>query len=143
MYFKSKKISLLILGLTSIACSRVMFLFFNDPEGPNLLVVMVMAAIVYFLSLLVYLFYPAALPFTGLKRLLLVIFIQVILVTCFYFWLNKGPNVTPAASQFGIGHSSPRDSVSNSSDLRGKNQETIITHSHLNILNKFFCKQFI
>ncbi len=35
----SKKTSLLILGTTSVVCSRVMFSFFNDPEGPNLLVV--------------------------------------------------------------------------------------------------------
>lgn len=93
MYFKSKKASLLILGITSIICSRVMFLFFNDPEGPNLLVVIGMAAIVYSLSLAVYLFNPSKrylpfLSFTGLKRLLLVILIQIIIVTGFYFCLN-------------------------------------------------------
>ena len=86
MYFKSKKISLLILGLTAIVCSRVMFVFFNDPEGPNLLVVMVMAMIVYFSSLAIYLFGP--LKNTGFKRLLLVILIQIIIVTGFYFYLS-------------------------------------------------------
>lgn len=96
MYFKSKKTSLLILGTTSIACSRIMFLFFNDPEGPNLLVVMGMAVIIYFLSLVIYLFNPSKNIFqhlsfvslTGLKRLLLVIFIQIIIATGFYFCLN-------------------------------------------------------
>jgi hypothetical protein len=83
-----KKISLLILGLTAILCSRAMFLFFNDPEGPNLLVVMGMAVIVYFLSLAVYLLGSSTLLLTGIKRLLLVIFIQIILVTGFYFFLN-------------------------------------------------------
>jgi len=66
-YFKSNKTLLLILGATSILCSRVMFLLFNDPEGPNLLVVTGMAVIVYFLSLAVYLF---SAPTTSLKKLL-------------------------------------------------------------------------
>jgi hypothetical protein len=70
-----------------MVASRVMFLFFNDPEGPNLLVVMGMAVIIYFLSLAVYLFYPST-KLTGLKRLLLVIFVQIIIVTGFYFCLN-------------------------------------------------------
>lgn len=76
MYFKSKKTSLLILGITSIACSRAMFLFFNDPEGPNLLIVVGFAAVVYSLSLVAYL-----LNLSGLKRFLLAIFIQIIIVT--------------------------------------------------------------
>lgn len=82
MYFKSKKTSLLILGITSIVCSRVMFLFFNDPEGPNLLVVIGVAMVVYFLSLAAYLFNSSS-----LKKLLLAIFIQIIIVTGFYFCL--------------------------------------------------------
>gem|GEM_PF-2239925 len=85
MYFKSKKTPLLILGVTSIVCSRVFFLFINDPEGPNLLVVMEMAVVVYVLSLAVYLFSPSV---KDLKRLLLVIFIQIIIVTGFYFFLK-------------------------------------------------------
>ena len=96
MYFKSKKTSLLILGITSIACSRAMFFFFDDPEGPNLLVVMVMAAIIYFLSLTIFiqLFNNmristfSHLSLTGLTRLLIMIVIQMILVVAFYFCLN-------------------------------------------------------
>ncbi len=87
MYFTSKKTSLLILAVTSILCSRLLFLFFNDPEGPNLLVVMEMAVIVYFLSLVVYLSNSNP-SITALKRLLLVIFIQILIVTGFYFWLR-------------------------------------------------------
>ena len=79
----SKKASLLILGITSVACSRAMFSFFNDPEGPNLLIVMGMAVIVYFLSLTAYFFVPSA---TGLKRFLLAISIQIIIVTGLYFF---------------------------------------------------------
>jgi hypothetical protein len=55
-----------------------MFLFFDDPEGPNLLIVMGMAGLIYFLSLAVYMF---KFPITGLKMLLLAIFIQIIIVT--------------------------------------------------------------
>jgi hypothetical protein len=84
MYFTPKKISFLVLGLTAIVFSRVMFVFFNDPEGPNLLVVMGAAAIVYFLSLAAY----AYIPSTNLKRLLLVIFLQIVLVAGLYVVLK-------------------------------------------------------
>ena len=83
-----KKISLVILGVTAILFSRAMFLFFNDPEGPNLLVVTGMAVIIYFLSLAVYLLYPSTLPCRGPKKLLVVIFIQIIIAIGFYFLLN-------------------------------------------------------
>ena len=83
MYFTSKKTSLIILGITALVCSRVMFAFFNDPEGPNLLIVLVTAAIVYFLSLVAYrLNIPAS------KKLLVAIIIQIIIVTGFYFCLG-------------------------------------------------------
>jgi hypothetical protein len=89
MYFKSKKISLLILGITAIVCSRIMFMFFNDPEGPNLLVVIGMAAIIYFLSLGgAYLLKSSIKSLTGFQRLLIVIFIQIIIAIVFYFCLN-------------------------------------------------------
>ncbi len=83
MYFKSKKISLLILGFTAIVCSRTMFVSFDDPEGPNLLIIMVMAGIVYFVSLTAYLT-----NFSGIKKLLLAILIQIVIVTTLYFCLR-------------------------------------------------------
>ena len=82
-----KKTSLVILGVTALLCSRALFLFFNDPEGPNLLVVTVMAAIIYLLSLALYVFAPPVL-FTGSKRLLPVIFFQILLVVVLYFFLK-------------------------------------------------------
>ncbi len=97
MYFKSKLISLLILAITATLCSRVMFALFNDPEGPNLLIVMVLAAFVFLLSLAVYFFNPSPkstfhiflfLLLSGGKRLLSVIFIQVLIVTALYFFLK-------------------------------------------------------
>ena len=62
-----------------------MFLFFNDPEGPNLLVVLVMAAIIYFLSLAVYVSNLSLLSPTGFKKLLMAIFIQITIAIVFYF----------------------------------------------------------
>lgn len=96
MYFKSKVISLSILGITSHICSRTLFFFFDDPEGPNLLVVTVMAAVIYFLSLPAYLFNPSTknipyyylfLSLAGFNRLLFVVFVQIVITTIFYFCL--------------------------------------------------------
>jgi len=84
MYFKSKNFSLLILGITSLICSRAMFLFFNDPEGPNLLIVTVTAVVVYFLSLKI----VKLLNFTGFKKIILTILAQIIIVIIFYLCLN-------------------------------------------------------
>jgi len=50
----SKKISLIILGGVSLVCSRTVFFFINDPEGPNLVVVIGLAAIIYAVSLGLY-----------------------------------------------------------------------------------------
>ena len=72
-------------------------MFFDDPEGPNLLVVTVMAAVLYFSSLAVYVFNPSTksvfqyLSFsslTGPQRLLLAIGIQIITTTVLYFCLS-------------------------------------------------------
>ncbi len=81
MYFKSKRISLIILGLTSMVCSRAMFWFFDDPEGPNLLIVTGMAAVLYFLSLKAY---QLIFSTTGFKRLFLAIATQIIIATTFF-----------------------------------------------------------
>ncbi len=70
--------------MTSLACSRAMFLFINDPEGPNLLVVVVMATIIYFLSWVAYSLVSCANPL----KLLLAIFIQIVITAAFYFCLN-------------------------------------------------------
>jgi ABC-type uncharacterized transport system permease subunit len=85
MHSISKKTSLIILGVTSLVLSRAVFVLFDDPEGPNLLIVVVTAAIVYFLSLSAYLFIPSS---TNEKKLLLAVFVQVILVTGSYFFLS-------------------------------------------------------
>lgn len=86
MYYISKKISLLLLGITSVVFSRVMFVFFDDPEGTNLLVTTVMAVIIFSLSWAVYAFNPSTV--TGLRRLLLTIFIQLLIVVGLYICLR-------------------------------------------------------
>jgi hypothetical protein len=85
MFFASKKYSLIILGLTSLICSRTLFALFDDPEGPNLLVVGVMAAILYSASFAVYTFSPSV---TALNRLLAAVATQILLVAVFYFFLH-------------------------------------------------------
>ena len=85
VYFKSENISLLILGLTSLVASRILFQFFDDPEGSNLLIVVGMAVIIYFLSLAVF---TLSTKLMGLRKLLLGIFVQILLVITFYFCLN-------------------------------------------------------
>ena len=72
-------------GITSLICSRTMFAFIDDPEGPNLLVVVVVAAILYILSFVMTLF---TLPITSNRRVLLMIFLQVVLAAGLYFFLR-------------------------------------------------------
>ena len=81
MSFTSKKTSLLFLGITALACSRTLFFLFHDPEGPNLLIVTVLAMILYVASLIVWRFIPAT---TASKKLLLAICTQLLIVTGLY-----------------------------------------------------------
>lgn len=97
MHRTVKKTLLLVLGITSVACSKIMFLFFDDPEGSNLLVVILMAATIYFVSLALYLYNPVTKnllqsfslnSLTGLRKVLIVLCIQILLTTIFYFCLR-------------------------------------------------------
>ena len=87
---QGKKSSLIISGVTALVCSRTLFLFFDDPEGPNLLVVVGMAGIIYFLAFAIYSFLPLSLTSiqTDTRKLALVIFIQIAIVVVFYFCLK-------------------------------------------------------
>jgi hypothetical protein len=64
-----------------------MFALINDPEGPNLLVVTVMATVIYLTSSAIYLsnLYPSL---TGFKRSSAAIFAQIFVATCFYLGLR-------------------------------------------------------
>jgi len=84
MSFPVKRTSFLVLGILSLACSRMVFFFFSDPEGPNMLVIIGLALILFFLSLTVYLFRSSV---TARNKLLLAVFIQMIVAVAFYLWL--------------------------------------------------------
>jgi hypothetical protein len=81
MFINSRRTSLLLLGITALVCSRALFFLFNDPEGPNLLVVTVLALILYIASYVVWRFVPAT---TASKKLLLAISAQIIIATGLY-----------------------------------------------------------
>ena len=81
MPLESKKTSLLLLVITALACSRALFFFFHDPEGPNLLTVTVLALILYGASFLAWRFIPAT---TTSKKLLFAICTQLLIVTGLY-----------------------------------------------------------
>jgi hypothetical protein len=86
LYFKSKKLSLITLAAAAIICSRMLFFFFNDPEGPNLIIVAGLALAIYLLSWAVYTLSPP--PINGIKRLLAVVCIQILLVVGLYFCMK-------------------------------------------------------
>jgi hypothetical protein len=86
LYFRSKNTSLLILAVTAIICSRLLFVFFNDLEGPNLLIVAGLALVVYLLSWAAYIFGPFKI--NGFKRLAVAICIQILLVMDLYFCMR-------------------------------------------------------
>jgi hypothetical protein len=76
MQSKSKMGTLLILGATAFACSRAVFAFLRDTEGPNLVVVTGLAVFIYALSLAFYLS-KAVSALTSLGWLLVAIVIQL------------------------------------------------------------------
>jgi len=80
MPFASKKTSLLFLGITALASSRTLFFLFHDPEGPNLLIVTVLAMLLYVASFIVWRIVPA----TTAKKLVFAICTQVFIVTGLY-----------------------------------------------------------
>ncbi len=80
----TKKTSLIILGVTALVCSGVLLHSFNDPEGPNLLIIVVMALILYVVSLTAYLLKSLSV----LKQLLLAIAVQIVVAVGLYFLLR-------------------------------------------------------
>ncbi len=86
MNFQSKKTSLVLLGVTAILCSRTLFFFFNDPEGPNLVIVGGLAMVIYFLSFGAYVFVPCKI--TGFQRLLIAICVKVLFVIGLFFCMK-------------------------------------------------------
>lgn len=80
--FASKRRALLILGIPAVLLSFALFHSFNDPEGPNLLVIAVGAAIIYGVSVAAYAFGPTI---TDAKRFGIAIVIQILAVFVLHF----------------------------------------------------------
>ena len=78
---ESKKASSLLLVITAFVCSRTLFFLFNDPEGPNLLIVTVLALLLYGASVIAWRFIPAT---NTSKKLLFAICTQLLIVTALY-----------------------------------------------------------
>ena len=81
MPLASTKTSLLLLVITAFVCSWTLFFLFHDPEGPNLLIVTVLALILYTASFIAWKFIPAT---TASKKLLFGICTQLLIVTGLY-----------------------------------------------------------
>lgn len=79
MHIKANKSSLFVLVITALVSSRVLFSLFKDPEGPNLLIVVVMGGVLYCLSLTAY-----VVKGSNAKKLSLAILIQIVAMAAFY-----------------------------------------------------------
>lgn len=80
----TRKKSLLLLAVTALICSRGFFALVDDPEGPNLLIVSVLAGIIYTVSIAPFM---PRLNILDIKSVLLSLCIQVILVISVYIFL--------------------------------------------------------
>jgi hypothetical protein len=80
MPLASTKKSSLLLVITAFLCSRTLLFFFHDPEGPNLLIVTVLALILYSASFIAWRFIPAS----ASKKILFAICAQLLIVTGLY-----------------------------------------------------------
>ncbi|UOE46954.1 hypothetical protein MTO98_21350 [Mucilaginibacter sp. SMC90] len=76
----------MMLAVTAIICSRMQFFFFNDPEGPNVLIVAGLALAIFLLSWVAYRYAP--LKINGFKRLSAAICIQILLLIGLYFCMK-------------------------------------------------------
>lgn len=70
----------LIVSITALALSRAAFLFINDPEGPNLLVVTMLAACIYFVSRVLCAYASLEKRVAGSTLLLVTVCVQMVLV---------------------------------------------------------------
>ncbi len=82
MNISSKQTSLLVLCITAFICSRLVFVFIDDPEGPNLLIVTVAALILYLFSVTVF-----GLKGTVVKKFWLALGIQILIMVSLSVYL--------------------------------------------------------
>lgn len=97
MHITSPLITKVVLAATALASIRCMFSLFDDPEGPNLLIVSVGGAVVYFVALALFSLYRVfrntqtrfslSLP-TSNKSMSVVIGMQLLIVSILYVCLR-------------------------------------------------------
>ncbi len=73
----------MVLGVSAMLSSRLLFYFFRDPEGPNLLIVTVLGSVLFLSSYVVHKILPYSI--VGWMRLGFCIICQVLLVVALYF----------------------------------------------------------
>lgn len=85
----SKKVQLVLLGVVSLFFSRLFFALLNDPEGPNLLIVFALAAIIY-LPGLILIWYNLS-----MKKIFFVIVILVAGILGYLFFRKSPQEAVP------------------------------------------------
>lgn len=83
MDVQSKKMQLVILGATAIICSRLLLFFLDDRQGPNLIIVGVLAMGVFLLSFAAYWFTAERGAYV---RLLVALCVQILSVVGLFLW---------------------------------------------------------
>ena len=78
-----KKIPPFLLAITAFECARAVFYFVNDPEEPNLFVVIVLAAAIDVVSLTLY-----ASTLSRRMKFLVAFLVQLLLAILAYFCLR-------------------------------------------------------
>lgn len=83
----NQKYLVLMLAVPAVLCSRTVFALFHDPEGPNVLVVIMLATVIYLVAAAAYL--SNLLPsLTGFKRGLAAVFVQIVVATSIFLILR-------------------------------------------------------
>lgn len=88
MTFNSKYISFVILIVSALTLSRGILFLFNDPEGPNLLIVGVFAGIIFGVSIMMNYFHSGTLVVKGTTRMVISIATQIVVAATLYFFLK-------------------------------------------------------
>lgn len=85
MNFNSTKISSFVLGVTALVLSSTVLHSFNDPEGPNLLIIGVFGAVIFGVSLVINYFHSGTLAVQGSTRLTVAIVVEIVFAGVMYF----------------------------------------------------------
>jgi len=81
MLDKYNRLTWIGLAVLAVFFSRLFFFLINDPEGPNLLIVCVLSALVYMVSVCLYTFGP---EIGERKKFLMAVLAQFLLVIILY-----------------------------------------------------------